>query len=52
VVSGYSMAEPEVFAKRIYKVISLGLEVDPDAKVPFNQMTLLRFFRLNKGLGR
>lgn len=33
VVSGYSMAEPETFAKRIYKVISIGLEVDPEAKV-------------------
>jgi len=33
VVSGYSMAEPETFAKTIHKVISLGLEVDPEAKV-------------------
>jgi molecular chaperone HtpG len=33
VVSGYSMAEPEVFAKRIHKVVSLGLDVDPEAKV-------------------
>jgi len=32
VVSGYSMSEPETFAKRIHKVISLGLEVDPEAK--------------------
>jgi len=33
VVSGYTMAEPETFAKRIHKVISLGLDVDPEAKV-------------------
>jgi len=33
VVSGYSMAEPETFAKRIHKVVSIGLDVDPEAKV-------------------
>jgi len=33
VMAGYNMAEPEVFAKRIHKVISLGLDIDPEASV-------------------
>jgi len=34
VTSGFSMEEPEGFAKRVHRYVALGLDVDPDAEVP------------------
>jgi len=34
VTSGFAMEEPENFAKRVHRYVSLGLDVDPDAEVP------------------
>jgi len=34
VQSGFSMTDTDSFAKRIHRVVSLGLDVDPNAEVP------------------